>query len=218
MNTDHRYIHALRFSSLNGLYDIAVALTSRENAFKSALLEGAELAPGQRVLDVGCGTGTLACMAACRVPGLELHGLDGDPAILQRARLKAARQEATIHFSEAMSTCLPFPDEHFDQVVSTLFFHHLLAADKRSTLSEILRVLKPGGRLHIGDWGAPHDLLMRAAFLGIQLIDGFLTTADNVRGELPGMLQHAGFDAVRCERRFRSILGSLEILRAQKPA
>lgn len=218
MNTDRPYIHALRFASLNGLYDLAVALTSRENTFKSALLDNAGLAPGQRVLDVGCGTGTLACMAARRVPELELHGLDGDPAILQRARRKALRQDAQVAFVPALSTSLPFPDGHFDQVVSTLFFHHLLAADKQCTLAEILRVLKPGGRLHIGDWGAAQDPLMRAAFLVIQLIDGFRSTGDNVRGELPGMLESAGFTGVRVDRRLRSMLGTLEILRAEKPA
>ena len=66
------YIHALRFSSLSALYDPVVALTSREQTFKSALLDGVALEPGQRVLDIGCGTGTLACMVAQREPKVEM--------------------------------------------------------------------------------------------------------------------------------------------------
>lgn len=217
MAADPKYIHALRFSALNGLYDTLVALTSRESAFKSTLLDGAGLASGQRVLDVGCGTGTLACMAAQRVPGLRLHGLDGDPAILQRARRKARQRGVVIDFVPGLSTRLPFPDGYFDHVASTLFFHHLVADDKQGTLAEIHRVLKPGGHLHIADWGAAQDAVMRAAFLTIQLIDGFQTTGDNVHGKLPGMLERAGFEHVRVDSRLRTMLGTLEILRAERP-
>ena len=210
------YIHALRFASLSALYDPVVAMTSRERTFKSALLDGAELAPGQRLLDVGCGTGTLACMAVQREPGLEMHGLDGDPAILVRARRKAKLHGLAMHFAEGMSVRLPYPDQYFDSVLSSLFFHHLGAEAKRQTLGEILRVLKPGGQLHIGDWGAAQDPLMRAAFLLIQCFDGFATTRDHVAGRLPAMVAQAGFDDVRIDRRFRTMLGTMEIVRSRR--
>ncbi len=211
-----RYIHALRFASLTALYDPVVAMTSRERTFKSALLDGATLLPRQRVLDVGCGTGTLACMAVQREPGLEMHGLDGDPAILVRARRKSRQLDAGVSFAEGMSVRLPYPDQHFDSVLSSLFFHHLGAEAKRQTLAEIHRVLKPGGRLHIGDWGTAQDPLMRAAFLVIQCFDGFATTQDNVSGRLPAMIAQAGFDDVRVDRRLRTMLGTMEIVRARR--
>lgn len=218
MSTDTGYIHALRFASLSALYDPVVALTSREQTFKSALLDGVVLEPGQRVLDVGCGTGTLACMVAQREPEVEVHGLDGDPAILERARRKAAERGASVRFSHGMSFQLPFPDKHFDSVLSSLFFHHLTPSARQRTLTEIIRVLKPAGHLHIADWGAAQDSLMRAAFLVIQLVDGFATTQDSVRGKLPGMMEQAGFKDVHVDGRFRTMLGTMEIVRAKRRA
>ena len=215
-NTRPRYIHAMRFASLTALYDPVVAMTSRERAFKSALLEGAALQAGQRVLDVGCGTGTLACMALLREPGLEMHGLDGDADILLRARRKAAQHGVSMQLAHGMSCQLPYPDQHFDSVLSSLFFHHLNPASKLLTLAEILRVLKPGGRLHICDWGAAQDPLMRALFLIIQLVDGFETTRESVGGKLPGMMAQTGFESIHVENRMRTMLGTLEIFRAGK--
>ncbi|MEO8671176.1 MAG: class I SAM-dependent methyltransferase [Tahibacter sp.] len=218
MSTESGYIHALRFSFLNALYDPVVALTSREQRFKTVLLNGVALASGQRVLDVGCGTGTLACMAAQRAPGAQMVGLDGDASILDRARRKATERDISIEFVHGMSVELPFPDGHFDSVLSSLFFHHLDASAKQRTFAEIFRVLKPDGQLHIADWGAAQDALMRAAFLIIQAVDGFATTGDNVRGKLPGMVVQAGFHAVHIDRRLRTMLGTMEIVRASKSA
>ena len=93
-------------------------------------------------------------------------GTDADTRALAIARGKARDSALELDFQQVNSTRMPLPDESFDRVVSSLFFHHLTPAEKSATLAEIRRVLKPGGELHIADWGKPSNALMRALFLG----------------------------------------------------
>ena len=114
-----------------------------------------------------------------------------------------------------MSTALPYEDESFDLVLSTLFFHHLPDDAKRQTAAELVRVLRPGGRLVVGDLGRPHDPLMRLAVrVTVQLLDGLTTTALNVRGELPDILAGAGLQGVAVRDRVRTPTGSYEVITA----
>jgi SAM-dependent methyltransferase len=119
--TGTEYIPALRFRVLTGLYDPLVRLTTRERRFKRQLLERAGVRPGERVLDLGCGTGTLALAAKRAQPEAIVIGLDADPAILDRARRKSEEAGAEITFADGVSTELPFADASFDIVLSTLF-------------------------------------------------------------------------------------------------
>lgn len=211
--TDQRYIPALAYRPLTALYDPVVRVTTRESVFKPALLRQAALQPGQRVLDVGCGTATLTIAAKQLQPAAELTGLDGDPEILRRAKAKAARAGVNIHFDEALSHRMPYADASFDVVLSSLFFHHLNRDSKIAALREIHRVLKPGGVLHIADWGKAANPLMRGLFYGIQMLDGFETTADNVAGLLPELMRGAGFREVEETRRFATMFGTISLYR-----
>ena len=212
-----RYVPALGYRWLTPLYDDVVRVTTREATFKRALLAQAQLASGQQVLDLACGTATLTVAAKQQVPGIEITGLDGDPAMLERARAKAQNAGAAIHFDQALSDAMPYADGRFDRVLSSLFFHHLQTGSKRRTFAEIFRVLKPGGELHIADWGQAANPLMRLLFLNIQLLDGFPNTADNVRGLLPEFMREAGFTAIEERQRFSTMWGTLSLYRAAKP-
>jgi ubiquinone/menaquinone biosynthesis C-methylase UbiE len=109
--------------------------------------------PGEQILDVGCGTGTLAMEAARRVGHTgRVTGVDPGTQQIAHARAKAARRNAPIEFKIGVIEQLPFPDQTFDVVFSTLMMHHLPAPLKRQGLAEIARVLKPGGRLVIADF------------------------------------------------------------------
>jgi ubiquinone/menaquinone biosynthesis C-methylase UbiE len=210
------YIHALRFRWLNPLYDRVVGLL-REREFKTALLRQADIQPGSRVLDLGCGTGTLTLMVHQHAPGAEVVGLDGDRSILDQARAKA-HGVPRVRFDAGLSFAMPYPDASFDRVLSSWMFHHLTREDKARTLREVLRVLKPGGELHVADWGKPQNALRRAGFLVIQLLDGFRTTRDSVQGVLPQVMHAAGFQDAAETARFATPLGSISLYRARKPA
>jgi ubiquinone/menaquinone biosynthesis C-methylase UbiE len=213
------YVSALRIRGLTRFYDPVVALTTRERLFKRRLLEQLSPEPAQRILDLGCGTGTLALLVKQAEPRAEVHGLDADPEILGRARAKAEqRGRSDISFARGLSSELPYADGYFDRVISTLFFHHLTADVKLQTAAEIARVLRPGGELHLADWGRSSDPLMAALSLGIRLLDGSEPTRDNFNGRLPTILEQGGLAAVRPTGQLRTVYGTLGLYSARKPA
>jgi ubiquinone/menaquinone biosynthesis C-methylase UbiE len=212
------YLPALRFRSLTRLYDPAVRLTTRERRFKRMLIEQAGPAAGQRILDLGCGTGTLAIDVKRREPRAELVGLDADPDMLAQARRKADAAGVELELTEGFSTELPYEDASFDCVLSTLFFHHLDPEPKRQTAAEIARVLRPGGELHVADWGQPSDPVMALAFQSIRALDGFSNTDDNYRGALPEIFEQAGLAGARQTSRLRTPFGTLALFRAVRAA
>ncbi len=211
------YVPALGFRWLTRLYDPVVRLTMRDARFKARLVAQAELRAGHRVLDLGCGTGTLTTMLKEACPGAEVAGLDGDREVLGVARSRAARLGLQVDFWEALATDPPFGPDSFDRVVSSLLFHHLLPADKRRVLDKVFEMLKPCGELHVADWGRPHGALMRGAFVAVQLLDGFRTTADSVAGLLPAYMSAVGFASVSETHRQRTVFGTLAFYRAVKP-
>ncbi|MEZ5077283.1 MAG: methyltransferase domain-containing protein [Solirubrobacterales bacterium] len=213
-----RYVPALRFHFLTPAYDRVVRLTTRETEFKRRLLNGARLQEGERVLDLGCGTGTLAIAAKLRQPDAEIVGIDGDPEIIERARLKAATERADVVFDHGLSTNLPYSDRSFDVVLSTLLFHHLTPTAKRQSAAEIARVLMPSGRLWVADWGRPQDPLMAVLFLGVRLLDGFESTRQNAAGTLPSIFADAGLTQIRQHERLRTMLGSIALHEARSGA
>lgn len=193
MDGTRGFTPALGFHLLTPLYDRVVALSTRERTFKQALLDQATIEPDQHVLDVGCGTGTLAIAAQRRQQGVRVSGLDADPAVLAIAARKARAAGADIAFDLGRSSALPYADERFDRVLSSLFFHHLSWGDKLLAAQQMHRVLRPAGELHVADWGRAGGLVSRTAYLAIQLLDGFDTTSDNVAGLLPVLFGSAGF-------------------------
>lgn len=213
VNREKEYIPALAYDFLTPFYDTVVGWTTRETLFKNALVEQASLKPNQRVLDLACGTGTLTLLLKRCIPRAEVIGIDGDPKILSIAKKKARARNVAIRFDQGMSFDLPYADGSFDRVVSSLFFHHLSEENKRKTLSEVLRVLKIDGELHVADWGRPANLLMKIGSRFIQMLDGSETTADNFEGRLPSIIADAGFDRVEQANEFNSLFGTIRLLR-----
>jgi ubiquinone/menaquinone biosynthesis C-methylase UbiE len=139
-------------------YDVVVRLLTLGHGgnLHERLVELAGLAPEETVLDVGCGTGSLALAAKARVgAGGTVHGIDASKEMIGQASRKAQRRRLPVDFRIATVEALPFPDRSFDVVFSTLMLHHLPRPLRRACAGEITRVLKPGGRVLMADFQAP---------------------------------------------------------------
>ncbi len=209
-----RYIPALSFRWLTPVYDPILKWVMQEEPFKRRLLAEAGLHAGQRVLDLGCGTGTLTVMAKEQYPTANLTGLDGDPEVLAIARTKAAQAGLAITWDHGLATELPYPAQAFDRVLSSLMLHHLTGAQKRLAFAEVFRALRPGGEFHIVDFGPPHTFAMRAVARVMRSLE---ETPDHFDGWLPGWLAEAGFSPVTETGHAATILGPLSLYQAVKP-
>jgi ubiquinone/menaquinone biosynthesis C-methylase UbiE len=139
-------------------YDVLTWMMTlgREGAVRERIVEIARVAPGEAVLDVGCGTGTLALAAKRRVgPTGKVRGVDASPDMLARARRKAAKAQLDVGFDVAGAESLPFSDASLDVVLATLMLHHLPAVTRERFASEVHRVLRPGGRVLAVDFEPP---------------------------------------------------------------
>lgn len=175
-------------------YDPLVRVLASQRAVHGHLLERLTfLSPDTgKIVDIGCGSGTLAIEAAKRFPDARICGIDVDPRMLSQARKKAGSLRTTLIQSSASE--LPFDDETIDTALCSLLLHHLESEEKIAALAEARRILRPGGRLLLADYCVPASHFARLRFLAVQALDGWRPTRGNVRGELPNLIEHAGFE------------------------
>ncbi len=188
-----------RYDLMVGFLDTFL-LRGKVQKLRQKTLDLAQLQPGETVLDVGCGTGTLAMEARRRVGATgRVSGIDPGPQQIARARSKAERASLSIDFQVGVIEQLAFPDQSFDVVLSTMMMHHLPDDLKRQGLSEIARVLKPGERLVIADFKRPEKHHGQSAQLGA----GELGLQD-----LPALMKDAGFAQIESgEIQFPRLMG-----------
>jgi len=213
-NKNAHYIPALGLNVLTPLYDPVLHWGFQEDRFKQQLVKQANIQPGQRVLDLGCGTGTLTILIKQTYPDVEVIGLDGDLTVLALARTKAEKAGVSLALHTGMAFQLPYPDHTFDRVLTSLVLHHLTTENKQRALHEVARVLQPGGALYVLDFGEPHNSL---AYLISLVLRHFEEVADNIQGLLPIMFGKAGLTSVEEMMHFMTVAGTLTLYKAQKP-
>jgi ubiquinone/menaquinone biosynthesis C-methylase UbiE len=192
------------------LYDPFVKLFGGDRARKT-LLDQAAIQPGHRVLDIGCGTGALVTLIKRLHSDVDVVGLDPDPKALARARRKAERAAVTIQLDQGFSDELPYPDASFDRVFSSFMLHHLQAGEKEKTLREVRRVLKPGGSLHLLDFGGPES--KQSGFLA-RLFHSSHTLQDNSDSRIIALMSQAGLANPKVVSRRAMLFGKIAYYQA----
>jgi ubiquinone/menaquinone biosynthesis C-methylase UbiE len=197
------------------LYDPLLRLLGRDALLRRTLIVDAEIEPGQRLLDIGCGTGILSVLLKQVEPKAEVRGLDPDPKALARARARAEHAGVTVEFDRGFADELPYSDASFDRVFSSLMFHHLTPDQKLAALRCVHRVLRPGGPLHLLDFGEAdsslHGLLAHVFHRGEE-IEGHL------EGRIPGLMREGGFADIAEVSRHGTMFGSMSYYRARRAA
>jgi ubiquinone/menaquinone biosynthesis C-methylase UbiE len=208
------YVPGMGHDRLLPLYDPLQRLLGLES-YHRQLVDQADIRAGQKVLEIGCGTGNLAILAKRLHPRTEVVGLDPDPKALARARRKAGRRGLPVQLDRGFAQELPYPDASFDRVLSAFMLHHLGVDEKEKALREVRRVLKPGGSLHLLDFGGAKARS-----------DGFMACLshrnerlrDNFGDRVPTLMREGGFtDPTEVAHRVTRLMGRVTYYRAIAP-
>lgn len=208
---------ALGPKALTPLYDAAIALATRERRWRRLLVEAIDLRDGERLLDVGCGTGSLLAALALQRPQATLVGLDPDDDVLKRARAKHQRINSDVVFEQGfLDAAFVAGAKPFDVVVSSLVLHQTSLSQKSEILRRMRQVLRSGGRLCVADYGLQATAVMRTLFrVTVQALDGVEDTQPNADGALPRLMAEAGFEVVDELARVNTATGSISIWTAR---
>lgn len=191
-----KFIPALGYDWLTIFYDVAIKVTMPEKKFRKELVQRVAAEENEKVLEFGFGTAQNLIIAMHGSPKTKFIGLDIDPKVKQIAENKLKSENLEIPLVLYDGGTFPFESNTFDKVFSSLVFYQLDTEVKKHCLKEVHRILKPNGKLIIGDWGKPSSTYRRFLFYVVQLIDGFKTTQENVEGLLPVYISECGFKNV----------------------
>jgi ubiquinone/menaquinone biosynthesis C-methylase UbiE len=211
--TERSFLPAAGRDFLLPAYDPLTRLLGVDRA-RRALVDQSALRAYFRVLDVGCGTGSLAVLVKTLYPAVQIVGVDPDPRGLEIARRKAEAVGLSIKFDRGFGDALGYPDASFDRVLSSMMFHHVPDEEKPRMLREVRRVLKPGGRLELLDFDGPDGGLHGA--LG-RLLHSHARLRGNSEDRVLRLLTEAGFTSVHRTASTRAFFGRLAYYQASAP-
>ncbi|MEK6826172.1 MAG: class I SAM-dependent methyltransferase [Nanoarchaeota archaeon] len=194
MTNDKGFIPAAGFNILTPLFDTLCSIIGLGKEYRKRIIKNLPIEKDKlKILDAGCGTGSLAIELKKLNSRLVLYGIDADSNILDIAKKKAKEKNLSIYYQQGVLEKLPFPNEYFDVVYSSLVLHHLGTREKQEALNEIYRVLRKDGLFLLVDFGKPKNKVM-AIFSLFSVI--FEMGYDNYIGKIPKMLKEAKFKSI----------------------
>lgn len=214
---DDAFTPALGRSEFTDSYDLAVRFATRERVWRPALLAQIALRDGETIVDVGCGTGTLAIMLKRAVPGARVIAVDPDPHVLAIAAAKAAHASVEIEWQQGFARDAAALADSVDKAVSSLVFHQVPIAEKRTGIAGMLAAVSRGGEVHIADYARQKSWLMRRLFrLTVQRIDGLADTQPNADGALESILAELGDARVEPTHVIPTATGAISLFKVVK--
>jgi SAM-dependent methyltransferase len=209
---------ALGVHWLTPLYDLAIALFTRERRWRRLLARQIDPQPGERILDIGCGTGSLALLVKQICPEADVIGLDPDPAVLARARRKARKSGVPLRLVQGFARAEVLRElRPIAKIASSLVLHQVPVPEKIAILDACFAALRAGGELHLADYGRQRGLSKLAFRLTVQALDGRHNTEPNARGILDELLVRSGFH-VESRAQLSTLTGTIRLWRCVRPA
>jgi ubiquinone/menaquinone biosynthesis C-methylase UbiE len=203
---------------LTRFYDAAIATFARESRLRGGVINAIDSSSKEsespRILELGCGTGSLSIALAKSLPSALITGIDLDPAALSIAQRKPGSERVEWLHGDVLDD--PPSPGTWDCVVISLVLHHLRPEDQPIALGQALKALRPGGTFHIVDFAPPDGRIAKFGWPILQRIDGVENTSPLGNGELPTMIDGAGLEARTLIQRYDTIFGTNEQYRATK--
>ncbi|MFB0566617.1 MAG: class I SAM-dependent methyltransferase [Candidatus Aminicenantaceae bacterium] len=182
---------------LSNYYDLITP--AEKSKFRIKQIGLMDIREGEKVLEVGCGTGSLAILSKIAVgESGEVEGIDIAPKMIHRAQKKANKAGLEVNFKITSVVELPYSDNYFDLVISSLMFHHLPVESKKKGLEEIYRVLKAEGRLFLCDFCSPYILTFPLMCL---LLIWISSTRYQLLGKLPDLIRRCNFKKIELKKK-----------------
>jgi ubiquinone/menaquinone biosynthesis C-methylase UbiE len=209
-----KFIPALDFNFLTKLFDSFISLAIPERRIKGDLIDFINIMEEDKIMDFGCGTGTLLILGKQKHPEAYFEGIDIDPKVLEIAKAKIAKKRLDISLVEYDGGMLPQNNNSVNKAMTSLMMHHLDTNKKLKAMQEILRVLVPNGKLYIADFGKQENPIF--VLIGKIAIKFEPELDVNFNGKLPKLLESAGFKNVKTLKTYNTKLGTICIYSGEK--